>query len=224
VHPNDGGHSYACAGALTIPGRFHGHILESFNKLKRRWNCSEPKGRDLTEAQVANVIDLLLDGKARLHVRATDMAYNTPDAIAARKLQQADRLTANITHEHKPKLVQQLRGFQEKIKSLSDQLFVQMCVMTDLVNKQLQDAVIYYALSDPPELGEFCWIVDRKDRTKTTYEELWHTLLSPFIQGVSFLTRSMIELSASPKAIIPISRNSVTELTSGLRIFLFESR
>jgi hypothetical protein len=61
-----------------------------------------------------------------------------------------------------------------------------MCVMTVLVNKHLQDAVIHYALSDPPELGEFRWIVDRKDRAKTSYEEIWHTLIAPFIQGIQF--------------------------------------
>ena len=172
AHPNGGGHSYACAGALTIPGRFHDQILKSFSDLKSGWHCRAPKGKDLTEAQVAGVVDVLLAGKARLHVCATDMVYNTPDAIAARKRQQADRLMANITHEHKPTLVQQLRDCQEKINSLSDQLFVQMCVMTVLVTKHLQDAVIHYALSDPPELGEFRWIVDRKDKAKTTYENL----------------------------------------------------
>ncbi len=186
AHPNGGGHSYACAGALTIPGRFHGQILKSFSDLKCRWDCREPKGRDLTEAQVGSVIDVLLAGKARLHVCATDMAYNTPVAIAARKRQQADLLMANITHTHKPKLVQQLRDCQDKMNSLPDQLFVQMCVMTVLVNKHLQDVVIHYALSDPPELGEFRWIVDRKDKAKTTYEELWHTLIAPFIQASQF--------------------------------------
>jgi hypothetical protein len=178
-------HAYSCAGALTIPGRFHGQVLKSFARLKRQWHKagSELKGKDLNEAKVASVIDILLEGNAHFHVCATDMAYNTPSAMSARKNTQADHLMAHITDQHKPELVQKIRDIQSKIRALPDQLFVQFCVMTELVNKHLQDVVIHYALVDPPELGEFRWVVDRKGERKTTYEDIWHTLLSPFIQG-----------------------------------------
>ena len=181
-------YSYSCAGALTIPSRFHGQILKSFSRLKCRWGCSghEPKGRELTEAQVASVVDLLLAGKARFHVCATDMAHNTPETILAYKHEQAARLMANVTDQHNTKLVHEIRDLQQKINSLSNQLFIQFCVMTHLVNKHLQDVVIHYALSDPPELGEFRWVIDRKEKSKTTYEDLWHTLLAPFIQSRQF--------------------------------------
>lgn len=188
AHPPSHVHSYACAGALTIPDRFHTKALELFKRLKKNWSSEdqEPKGSNLTECQVAEVVELLLACQAKFHVCATDMAHNTPDAIHARKVEQANRLLANVTDKHQPSLVQELKDCQDKMKALPDQLFVQLCVMTCLVTKHLHDTIIHYALADPSELGEFRWVVDRKDKTKTTYEDLWHTLLSPFIQGRQF--------------------------------------
>ncbi|MGR3174862.1 MAG: DUF3800 domain-containing protein [Candidatus Scalindua sp.] len=186
AYPQRGGHSYACAGALTIPDRFHDKALKLFKRCKSAWNCvgEEPKGSHLAEDQVAEVIDLLLICRARFHVCATDMTYNSPDAVATRKTEQADRLLANITPQHNPALVAQFKDYQLKMNALSNQLFVQLCVMTTLVIRHLQDIVVYYALTDPPELGQFRWNVDRKDNTKTTYEDIWGTLLWQFIQGV----------------------------------------
>lgn len=188
TQPSQSTHAYSCVGALTIPSRYHGQVLKSFNRLKRQWHCNgkEPKGKDLQEKQIASVIELLLAGKSKFHICATDMYFNTPDSIQAFKIIQADRLLANITDQHQPTLIKQTKDFNLKMKALSNQLFVQLYMMIVLISKHLQDAVIHYALSDPAELGEFRWTVDRKGTTKTTYEDLWISLLSPFIQSRQF--------------------------------------
>jgi hypothetical protein len=185
VYAGDEKHAYSCVGALTIPGRFHGKVLKSFKRLKRQWHsdASEVKGKDLKEAQVAAVIDMLLECHCHFHVCATDMMYNPPEIISARKNAQAARLMAHMTDKHRPKLIQQIQSIQAKMKAMPDQLFVQFCVMTGLVSQHLQDSVMHYAFDDPPELGEFRWIVDRKACAKTDYEDLWHTLISPILEG-----------------------------------------
>jgi len=188
AHPIGGGHSYGCAGALTIPGRSHGQIIEEFDKLKCLWGYTtqEVKGNKLKETEVASIVDVLYAGKARLHVAVTDMAYNTPNVIAERKREQADRLMAHITSKHTPEVIEWVRTLQNKMRSLPDQLFVQMLVMIEVVDMQLQDAIVHYALFDPPEIGEFHWVVDRKGTSLTVYEDLFHTLAAPFIQARQF--------------------------------------
>lgn len=188
VYPKDGTRSYVCTGALTIPDRFHGKALKSFKELKRNWACEnqEPKGSHLSEYQMAEVIDLLRRCQAKFHVCATNMAYNTRDAVVARKMEQADRLLANITTQHMPSLVEHVKDRRRKMKALSNQLFVQFCMMTELVTCHLQDTLVHYALADPAELARFRWNVDQKDKTKTAYEDIWYALLPGLVQSRQF--------------------------------------
>ena len=188
AYPKNHRHSYACGGALTIPDRSHSMVLKSFKTLTRKWGLvgQEIKGRSLCEAQVADVLRMLGRNNAKFHACVTDMLDNPPDALAARKEDQAKRLLANLTERHHPNLVRQLREAAVKMHALADQLFLQLCIMVELVNSQLRDAMIYFAKVDPPELGRFRWIIDRKGRKETIYEELWRTLLTPFIQGRQF--------------------------------------
>lgn len=188
AHASQGKHSYSFAGALTIPERLHDELIYAYQKMKTTWGFinTEPKGRELSEEQIFQAISLLIKHKARFHVCVTDMAYNAPHSIHARKMNQALRLTDNLTRLHKPCLVEELHDLQAKMVALPGQLFVQLVVMTELVGNHLRDSVIYYALNDPPELGNFKWVIDQKDRKRTIYENMWQTLLPGFVQSMQF--------------------------------------
>ena len=187
-YPRSRKHSYACAGALTIPESMHGGILKSFKTLKRRWGRvrDETKGRELNESQISEIVQLLADRGAKYHACATDMSHSAPASTALRKEVQAQKLSANITESHNPQLVTSLTQIAERLKGISDQLFLQLCVMTELINMQLCDSLIYFAHTNPRELSKFRWIADRKGESKTTYEELWLTLLPGFVHGQQF--------------------------------------
>lgn len=188
AHPSARQNSYACAGALTVPERNHGGILKSFKTLKRKWGRlgEDIKGRELDESQVSQVIRMLVQNGAKFHACATDMLHNTPELTRARKDEQAKRLLANISDGHYPNLVRQMTDIGNKLRAMSDQLFLQLCVMIELINAQLHDMMIYFSRSGPQELGAFRWVADRKGSDKTTYEELWQILLPWFIQGRQF--------------------------------------
>lgn len=49
-----------------------------------------------------------------------------------------------------------------------------------------QTSTLYYSQRIPEELGRFDWVVDRKDRTMTTMEWLWTTLIVPIGQTLAF--------------------------------------
>lgn len=188
AQPRSRRHSYACAGALTISDRRHGAVLKSFKRLKRTWGAErfEVKGRDLAEPQIAEVIGILVENNVKFHACATDMLHNPPAVLSSRKAEQAGRLLANVTDQHRPELIRQLKEIGQTMRSMPDQLFLQLCVMIELVNSHLHDMMIYFANEDSPELGKFRWIADRKGKNMTTYEDTWKTLLAPFIHGCQF--------------------------------------
>jgi hypothetical protein len=188
AYPKSMRHSYACAGALTISERRHRAVLKSFKSLKRTWGIgmSEAKGRDLAEREIAQVIEMLVENNVKFHACATDVLYHPPAVLMSRKIIQASRLLANVTPKHQPELILELEEIGETIRTMSDQLFLQFCVMIELVNSHLHDMMLYFAKDDPMALGNFRWVVDRKGKDVTTYENTWKILLSPFIHGRQF--------------------------------------
>ena len=158
----------------------------------------EVKGRDLDEAQVNLIIKLLINNEAKFHACVVDLLHHPPESIAWFKNEQSRKLLANVTDKHHPDVVQGLKHAGDKMRSLPDQLFLQFCVMTEVVNAQLHDSIIYFALHAPTELGKFRWVVDRKGQQKTTYEDLWQQFLTPFIQGRQFANEFENKIACVP--------------------------
>jgi hypothetical protein len=81
--PPHGRRSFACVGALTVPESCYTEIVNGFLKLERSWGHKKPetKGRDLSEAEVAQTISLLLASGTKFHVCLTDMSWNTPMGV-----------------------------------------------------------------------------------------------------------------------------------------------
>jgi hypothetical protein len=71
---------------------------------------------------------------------------------------------------------------------MPNQLFVQLYLTIELVDRVIQTATLYYSQRIPKELGQFNWVVDRKDRELTAMERLWTTLIVPIGQ-----TRALTE-------------------------------
>jgi hypothetical protein len=63
VIPAPGDRSLCCVGALVVPERNYCSLEKAYTRLKNAWTGKdeEIKGRTLSEAHVAAVIDCLLD-------------------------------------------------------------------------------------------------------------------------------------------------------------------
>ncbi len=188
AYPKVPQHSYACAGALTVPERRHGAVLKGFKTLKRKWGLlsQEVKGSSLDEGQISQIIRLLASNDVKFHVCVVDLLHHPSKTLAFYKDDQARRLLANVTDKHHPDLIKQLEDIGVKLRNMPDQLFLQLLLMIELVNVQLHDIMFYFAQKDPPELSRFRWVADRKGIKKTTFEDLWQMLLPPFIQSRQF--------------------------------------
>jgi len=111
-------------------------------------------------------------------------------------MNQAKRITKNITKNHKATLIQSFLEIQKQLRNLSNQLYVQAFCAIELLYKVIQKATLYYAQRRPEELAEFYWTIDAKDQKITPYEELWSKIITPMLQSKS-LEEPFIQLDGA---------------------------
>jgi Protein of unknown function (DUF3800) len=140
----------------------------------------EIKGSSLNESQAAQLIKLVLEYDTVVQFIALDMNTHPDSLVTTFKNRQADNVTANITREHHPGPILHIHQLGEKLRAMSNQLFLQAFATWELIIRTIRDGTLYYVQRTPQELGEIGWFVDRKDRTLTQMEETWSTLILPF--------------------------------------------
>ncbi len=199
IFANPSGKDMAVSGvtALLIPEPFQKYIFKGFKHLKRSWGLvrEEPKGSRLDERQVAQVVTVL--GRYDVVVKGCfiDMGLHTSSHIATHKQGQADAMTENITPQFHPNLVRQLEELKERVQRLPDQLYVQSCVLTSLVESVIRISNLYYCQRVPSTLASFKWVIDAKGDRVTEYEDLWSFIVMPFLESKS-LTEPMVSLKS----------------------------
>ncbi|MCK4486086.1 MAG: DUF3800 domain-containing protein [Desulfobacterales bacterium] len=193
ANPNGKDTAVSCVAALVIPEPFQKYIFKSLKHLKKNWGSTreETKGSRLDERQVAQVATLLGKYDVILKACVIDMGTHSDSDIAAHKQGQAEAFTKNITPEFHPNLVRQLEELKERVRRLPDQLYVQSCVLTSLVESIIKVSTLYYCQRVPSTLASFRWVIDAKADKVTDYEQLWSTVVMPFLQSSS-LTKPMI--------------------------------
>ena len=146
------------------------------------------------EPEAAEVIALLQEHDVVLEAVVVDVGEHSDQDITDFKVKQADRLMLHITREHQPTQVREVMTFQEAMKALPNQLFLQVFCVWQLIPRLLETATMYYAQRRPAELGSFVWRVDAKDASITAMENLWTSLIGPLI---------MAKNSTSPMRMVP---------------------
>jgi len=177
----------SCVGALIVPEEEFSGILDSFKKLKKHWRTRnvEIKGNKLDEREISTLSSILSEYNVIFQVTAIDMQTQSNARITYHKFEQAEKLTDFVTDKYHPNLVRQLKELQNSLRELSNQLYIQAVVSVELLYRVLQNATLYYAQYKPQGLGSFEWIIDAKDKKLTQFEELWKTILLPFLQSKS---------------------------------------
>lgn len=187
ANPNNNSNIISAVGSLIIPERFQVSFFKRVRKLFSRWGFRsiEVKGSRLDEAQVASFINLLSRFDVLLKVSTVDMGLHSDHQVKDHKLKQADKVVANITKEFHPNMVKQLFEIRDRIKKLSNPLYVQAQCLVNLCSETLETATIYYSLRFPHTLGRFVWVLDSKGEKKTEYESLWELIVLPMLQSRS---------------------------------------
>jgi hypothetical protein len=179
----------SCVSALVIPGSQREAIFEQFRDLLSTFpppsNSREIKGSELNEAQIAQVVELLLEYEVVLDTICIDLGLHTEDEITNFRTRQADNVIAFLTPEHQPTLIAEAHEQREYILRMPNQHFVQAFLTWSLIPRLFQKVTLYYAVRIPSELGEFNWVVDAKDIKVTDFERSWSTVIHPIVYAHS---------------------------------------
>lgn len=185
VPPANGQSLYSLVLALVVPTTIEKDLFQEFLRLRDSWpnNAVEIKGSKLDEAQAAQLIELVSRYDVFVKFFAADAATHGDAVVGPFKTRQADAITANLTAEHHPPIVAQLRGLADAIRRMPNQLFVQAFLVIDLVLKVIEESTLYYVQRMPEELASIAWVIDRKDRTITEMENTWTTIILPMSES-----------------------------------------
>ena len=178
--------SISAVGALVVPQRTEDAMLAQFVRLKRKWGVAadeEIKGSSLNEKQVHDAITIVRRNEGTFDATVIDMSIENSEGITEHKLQQANLLTASLTDEYKPQLVQSIEEAADQLRESADQLYVQSVCANELIWRVIQNVTLHYALYGPEELGAFRWRIDAKDKVLTAYEDLWSKLIGGSLQS-----------------------------------------
>ncbi len=158
--PDVHGHSISAVGALVIPSSATKGFKKLYGRLRRRLpkTKDEVKGRKLSEEEVVEVAGLLRRVGALFEVVAVDMGMHSKEGLVRHKSGQAEAITAHLTSDHHPNLVEQVWELRRQLEDMSPQLYVQSVAMGELVYQTLKHADTYYAFRKPRELGEYHWM------------------------------------------------------------------
>ncbi len=186
-NPNRKSHKVSCISSLVIPEDFYGEIVDRFESILSGWRKEggEIKGSSLDENQISEVISFLSKYPVILNSCAIDMGLHTDSQIELHKNGQANKFVHNINPAQHDNVKRQLKGLKENTQKLSNQLYVQMQVLTEVIYYTIQNATLYYCQRIPETLSCFNWIIDAKDVKITEFEILWSSIIIPFLEDKS---------------------------------------
>lgn len=180
--------SISCVAALVIADSVHGKLLEEYQRLVKQWGLgsTEVKGRFLSERHFEETIRTVFQSQgAFLRVAAIDIGIHTLGMIDGHKKRQAEQLRKPMDNRFNPEFIEQVYRLASEIEELPPQLYVQFILLTQLVVSVIQTSTLLFSQLEPSSLSKFCWRVDAKDRQVTKHEQLWKTLVLPFIQSAT---------------------------------------
>ena len=195
ANPNRNEHLVSVVGAFVVPERCQIDLFRNLGKLLKRWGDRKEKikGSKLDEVKVASFINLLAKYDILFKPVIIDIGMHSKKQIEEHKVLQADRVTAQISSAHHPNMVKQLTELRDRIKQLSNPLYVQAVCLTVLCADVLQSSTLYYSQRNPHTLGRFRGVIDAKSEKLTEYEKVWELIVRPMLQSRS-LHEPLIEL------------------------------
>lgn len=182
--PLDSARSRAAAvAAVVIPSSKRKAFGRAFRDVKRHlgYRNAEVKGSRISEDDAHAFLAVMRRYDVIAEAIVIDVGLHNSDDVTNFKNAQAARLLHHITRDHQPTLIQQLLDYEDRLKQLSNQLFLQAFCLWQLVPQVLETATMFFSQRIPAELGSFVWRVDAKGSSVTELETIWTTLIGPII-------------------------------------------
>jgi hypothetical protein len=177
----------SCVTALLVPESFARTLFRKFRRVTRPWKSAghEVKGSQLAEDQMAAVIRAVRRFDVLLIGIAIDMGLHSDPVITLHRKGQVDRVFASVLPAVSTARRTKIENLAKRIGALPNQLYVQMLMLTLLIQAVVEAGTLYYVQRIPKTLGSFTWRLDAKDKSITEYERLWQDMVGPLLQTMS---------------------------------------
>jgi hypothetical protein len=190
--------SPSLVGALVIPDRKLKYFDRIYGRLRPKLpkDKGEVKGRVLNEEEIRSVVEVLLRCECLFEATVIELGTHTETGLTKHKMEQAKRITANLTEEHSSAAKTLLIQRKQELESSTLPQYVQTVVTIELIYRIINHATAYFCQRYPKELGAFHWVVDAKGRGSiaTSWEKWWSFMMLPMLQTM-FLEKPAMHLT-----------------------------
>lgn len=173
-------------GALIVPDFKIDQLFSKYARIRHNLpkERDEVKGRLLSEAQIAKVVEILRRNSCIFEAHVIEMSFETAPGIEEHRKAAANGLTSNLTDQHQPELVEQVWRLRGELEAMAAPLYVQYAIMSELLADLISEIPVYWAQRRMRELINFHWVVDGKGRDGLTKsEKWWSTVKSGLVQS-----------------------------------------
>lgn len=200
--PRNGSEGFCCVGALLVADAEWDNLAARFGQFQAISDprCVEIKGSKLLDPTVRHVLNLLLEADAKLFVSATARFFYTDDAINNFKDRQAHYLGEHLTEKHHPRLRQRVAELQVRMRGMAPQEFLQLYLLTRLIERILRVTPNHFGFFAPEELGAFHWLVDAKNEGRSALENCWTMIGGGLLQSAFLAEPTMMIPSIDTRA------------------------
>lgn len=183
--PRNGSDGFCCVGGLVIADAEWDNAAARFAQFKRAYapDTDEIKGSRMGEDAMRHVLTLLNEVDAKLFVEATAGSFFSDAAINEFKDQQAYWLGKNITERHTEPLRRQMAELQSLMRAMAPQEYLQLYLLTRLIERILRVVPNHFGFFAPRELGAFHWAVDGKNEGRSAFENCWNMIGGGLLQA-----------------------------------------
>lgn len=182
-------HKWSSVGALVVPDKSLSSLEAALNKLKRAHGvdaADEFDKNNRPDCSSDAFSEFLKDIDAAdcvLQITATNGSACEAEGLAQHRESTKEGIAAYARKISAA--VASAESVSRLIDQLSAQQYNQCILQINLIFDVIQKILAYYSKLYPEELGNFSWIVDRKDVKETKYEHVFQSLYSGLISAYS---------------------------------------
>jgi hypothetical protein len=167
--------SVSHVGALVVPDHKIEKLFSKYRKLRPSLpkHKGEVKGRLLSEADVAKVVDIVFKNSGIFDVVAIDVGFESSVGVEDHRRRQANALTRHLTPQHHPNMIESVNDLRSRLEAMPLPLYIQSQVTIQLLGDIIRFMPAYWSLRVPKEVLNYHWVIDGKGVEGVTDAEDW---------------------------------------------------
>jgi len=182
------GNSWSVVAALAIPENEEGRLSECLAALKRK-NGADPgcefKIHKMSEESYVRFLEEVGALNVAIFATAFDAGLGSVDSTLGHQQNQVKEVLRHLGEMKYEGGREGLKLMAAQLAKLPPQLYAQLFCQVHLMYETVGRAILYFVQRTPETLSAFRWRVDRKNPTRTDYEDVFEKISPVLLQTMS---------------------------------------